>query len=158
MLFLAINLYQIVQLILERRDVRLSHEDQDLYTSVFSNLAVGEFRLLMKIGNRADLRPGAVLARQGDDGSEVMLVERGAIKLERDGRHLDQILGGGMIGEIAFVAGRPFRSTASAAVRTRIVTWKRADLNRLFLRRPALALGFHATFIGQLKRGEPEDP
>jgi CRP-like cAMP-binding protein len=155
LLFLAINLYQIVSLILERRKIRLSAEDQDLYASVFPNLAVGEFRMLLKRGERRDIPTGTVLVEQGHDCAEVMLVEHGAIALERDGRELDRLREGSMLGEIAFVAGRSFSSKATVAAPTRIVAWERAELNRLFLRRPALAIGFHAAFIGQLRREKP---
>ena len=151
-LFLAINLFQITSLILERRRIHLPDQDQDLYTSVFPNLPVGEFRLLLKAAQRRDVSAGTVLAEKGDCRPDVLLVERGAIRLERDGSETDCLHAGDMLGEVAFVAGRPFSSRAVVEMPTRVVAWDRTALNRLFLRRPAIALGFHAAFIGQLRR------
>jgi hypothetical protein len=152
LLFLAINLFQIGQLILERRNIRLGEEDQDLHAAVFPNLPVGEFRILLKAGRRHDLPPDTVIIEQGDAVAEVLLIERGAVRLERDGRLLDRLVAGHMLGEIAFVAQRPFSSRAVVDIPTRVVAWEPSILNRLFLRRPSLALGFHAAFIGQLRR------
>jgi len=152
-MFLAINVFQISSLIVERRNIQLDEEDQDLHSFVFPNLSVGEFRLLMKAGRRRDISEGVVLAEQGDQGAEVMLIERGVVQLRRDGQELDRLIEGHMLGEVAFVSRRPFSSRAVVAEQTRVVVWQRATLDRLFLRRPSLAIGFHAAFIGQLRRG-----
>ncbi len=157
LVFLAINIVQIVYLILERRDVGLSDRDRDLHLAVFPNLPVGEFRLLLRSGRRREASPGEVFAQQGQASGEVLLVEEGVICLERDGRPLDRLRRGDMLGEIAFVAGRPFSSRAFAETTTQVVAWERNALDRLFLRRPSLALGFHAAFIGQLRRTDPAD-
>jgi Cyclic nucleotide-binding domain len=151
LLFLVINLFQIGNLILERRSIRLPEADEDLHTSVFPSLPVGEFRILLKASSRRDLSEGTVLAEQGGESEQVLLIERGAIKLERDGELLDQLIQGHMLGEIAFVARRPFSSRATVVTPTRVLSWDRKTLERLFLRRPALAIGFHAAFIGQLR-------
>ncbi len=157
LVFLAINIVQIVYLILERRDVGLSDRDRDLHLAVFPNLPVGEFRLLLRSGRRREASPGEVFAQQGQASGEVLLVEEGVICLERDGKPLDRLRRGDMLGEIAFVAGRPFSSRAFAETTTQVVAWERNVLDRLFLRRPSLALGFHAAFIGQLRRTDPAD-
>jgi Cyclic nucleotide-binding domain len=153
LLFLAINFYQIGSLIFERRNIRLAEDDEDLHSAVFPNLPVGEFRILLKAGCRRWLNEGAVLVKQGGEAAEVLLIEHGSIKLERDGQLLDRLKPGHMLGEIAFVARRPFSSRAIVDSPTRVVSWRRSTLERLFLRRPSLALGFHAAFIGQLRGG-----
>src|SRR5215470_8504259 len=47
LLFTTINLYQSVLLILERRPVHLSEEEQRLYARVFRSLTPREFRKLL---------------------------------------------------------------------------------------------------------------
>ena len=153
LLFLAINLFQTGSLILERRSIRLPEADEDLHTSVFPSLPVGEFRILLKTSSRRDLSEGTVLAEQGGESEQVLLIEHGVIKLERDGELLDRLIQGHMLGEIAFVARRPFSSRATVAAPTRVLSWDRRSLERLFLRRPSIAVGFHAAFIGQLRGG-----
>ena len=153
LLFLGINLFQIGSLILKRRSIRLPEADEDLHTMVFPSLPVGEFRILLKASSRRDLSEGTVLAEQGGESEQVLLIERGAITLERDGELLDRLIQGHMLGEIAFVARRPFSSRATVATPTRVLSWDRKSLERLFLRRPSIAVGFHAAFIGQLRGG-----
>jgi hypothetical protein len=155
LLFLTINIYQIISLMLERRKVDLRAEDRDLHVSAFSNLSQGEFRLLLKIAHRCEVPEGAVLVEQGQEAADVVLVERGAIELQRDGVLIERLQAGRMLGQVAFVAGRPFTSRAVAATPVRLVVWEREQLNRLFERRPSIAIGFHAAFIGQMRRGEP---
>jgi hypothetical protein len=152
-LFLSINFVQIGSLMAERRNIRLGDEDRDVHDLVFPNLSVGEFRILVKAGCRRDLPSGRVLVEQGRASAEVLLIERGAVRLERDGQPLDRLVEGHMLGEIAFVAHRPFSSRAIVDAPTRVIAWERTTLDRLFLRRPSLALGFHAAFIGQLRGG-----
>ena len=158
LLFLAINLFQTGSLILERRSIRLPEADEDLHTSVFPNLPVGEFRILLKASSRRDLSEGTVLAEQGGESDQVLLIERGVIKLERDGELLDRLIQGHMLGEIAFVARRPFSSRATVAEPTRVLSWDRKSLESLFLRRPSIAVGVHAAFIGQLRGGTAIGP
>jgi hypothetical protein len=93
-LFLSINLFQIGSLVLERRDINLSDEDQDVHTSVFPNITVGEFRILLKAGCRRDVSIGCVLVEQGNEAAEVLLIERGMVRLERNGQLLDQLVEG----------------------------------------------------------------
>jgi hypothetical protein len=155
LLFLAINIYQIIDLVLERRKVDLADEDRDLHAAVFPNLQHGEFRLLLKIARRCEIPEGATLVEQGQEAADVVLVERGAIELQRDGVLIERLQAGRMLGQVAFVAGRPFASRAVAATPVRLVVWEREQLNRLFERRPSIAIGFHAGFIGQMRPGEP---
>jgi len=152
-LFLGINLVQISRLIVERRNIGMSAEDKDLHAAVFPNLPVGDFRVLLKAGERRKLREGAAIVAQGDDPRAVFLVEQGAIRLERDGKPVARLVNGQMLGEIAFVRGRPYSSGARAEAPTRVVVWERSTLDRLFVRRPSIALGFHAAFIGRLEIG-----
>jgi hypothetical protein len=157
LIFLAINIYQIIDLILERRKVALQAEDSDLHVSAFPNLPHGEFRQLLKIAHRREVPAGTILVDQGQEAADVLLIERGTIELERDGVRLERLRPGHMLGEVAFVAGRPFSSRAIAATPVRLVVWDRERLNWLFERRPAIAIGFHAAFIGRLRRSEPAE-
>jgi hypothetical protein len=155
-IFLAINIFQIASLLLERRNVELATEDQDLHSAVFPHLPIGEFRLLLKIASRKEAPAGYILVEQGQNGTDVLVVESGLVTLERNGQPVGALAAGDMLGEMAFAGDRPFSSTAVVREPTKLIGWARKDLENLFARRPLIAIGFHAAFIGALKHSGNE--
>lgn len=150
-LFVAINCGQIALLWIERFRTDLSDEDRDLHAAVFSNLPTTEFRRLLAAGKRTTFPIGEILVGEGGRRDDVIVIEHGVADVSRSGQVIAQRKDGDMIGEMAFVTHRPFSAQIRVTDTLRAVCWQKDTLQRLFVRRPSLALGFHAAFIGHLQ-------
>ena len=88
LLFLAINLVQIVIIMKERREVSFSEEEQELYETLFKNFAPFEFMKLLRIGEWLEAKQDQVLAIEKKQLDDVMLIYNGLVKVEADGQTL----------------------------------------------------------------------
>ena len=144
--FLVINTARLVQLVLERRPVRLSLELQRLADGVFRHLRPRELQRLVAAGEIADHAPGERVIARGAKLDALALVLAGTARVElaggspidrsgsADGRRGDaiELVHGTFLGEIAYLTGKPPAADVVAATALRVVRWPHAAL-RAFL-------------------------
>jgi hypothetical protein len=152
-LFVVLNTTQIGMLIMGRYFTVLSQEDEKLRAAVFPHIEIDEFRRLISLGKRYEMPVDHTIVEEGGTRNDVLLIESGTVSVVRDGKMIDIRRDGDMIGEIAFVAHRRFYAAMRVTQKCRVIAWDHDVLHRLFVRRPALAIGFHAAFIGRLHIG-----
>jgi CRP-like cAMP-binding protein len=73
-------------------------------------------RELLRVGQLTevmDLPAGRVLMRQGEWGSEMMIVIEGRARVERDGQVVGEVGPGGVVGEMALLAEGPRNATVT---------------------------------------------
>jgi Fe-S-cluster-containing hydrogenase component 2/thioredoxin reductase len=84
-----------------------------------------------RVGTRT-LEAGDALYREGETGDELYLVRRGRIALARgDGRVVNQLQSGELVGQLAVMGAPTRRETALAAVRTELIAIGQEDFLRL---------------------------
>jgi hypothetical protein len=84
--FMAINLYQIARIYLERRPVVLSPDEQRLYDSGFRSLRPREFVSLLMAGEWRDAAPGDRIIAQGQPVDRVSIPISGLVEASRNGQ------------------------------------------------------------------------
>ena len=126
----------LIQIILDRTDVGLSEEEQDLFQA-FDVLTPGEFRALVKLATWRTAETAVELTREGARPAHLYYVLRGELSIEKAGRII-RIAPRTFIGEIAFL----HRGEASATVRlapgSRYLEWPVQSLDRRIQGREAL--------------------
>lgn len=133
LVFLAINLYQLYRLLLERRPVRLTLEQQRLYRGPFRAMSPREFVRFLDRGRWQDVAPGDLLVEQGDKLKELTLIADGVLAVEVDGQPVSQLEAGQFVGEMCYLTGKPASADVRAGSSCRCVQWNSDDL-RSFLR------------------------
>ncbi len=68
------------------------------------------------------IKPGTVLVRQGEPGTDVYLLLDGVIRVERDGERLAEYGPGALLGERAYLEGGTRTSTLTAVTACRVAT------------------------------------
>ena len=131
-LFMAINGYQLYKLLLERRPVRLTVEQQRLYELAFSSLTPRDFMKLSCLGSWEELEPGARLVDHGEKLDKLTVIFDGDFEVELADGRTASLQGGQFVGEVAYVTGKPACATVRAENHARIVQWKHEEL-RTFL-------------------------
>jgi Popeye protein conserved region len=141
LLFVSINVVQVVRLWLERRPVRLSNDELALYQLAFRTLTPREFARLAAIGTWEEAEPGARLVEQGIELDRVLALRSGVTEVLANGTRVAELKAGQLVGEMAFLS----RSKTSAAVvvkeRARFLAMKSEELRALFKKHPELRAG-----------------
>jgi CRP-like cAMP-binding protein len=91
-------------------------------------------RELQRVGQLADVldRPaGRTLMRQGESGSEAMVIVTGRARVERDGRVVNEIGPGAVIGEMALLSGRPRVATVTLLTDAELLLLARREFQAL---------------------------
>jgi len=136
--FIAINTSWSLKLISERRGIRFSDEEKELYQTVFRAFAPFEFMKLMRIARWDRAEPGARLAEAGKAVPDLMLVYNGAVEVALADGGKRRLRDGAFIGELSFVRGGAASATVEAAEPTRFLAWSKPALVDLLKRNPAM--------------------
>jgi hypothetical protein len=156
-LFTAINLYRSWMLILERRPVKLSEEEQRLYARVFRSLTPHEFRNLLKLATWEDAPASKRIVEADRVLDRMMVIATGSMAVmvgEREIAHLGE---GHFIGEMSFISGENPTADVVTKDASRYVAWKKEEL-RAFLAehetlRAALQMVIGGDLVAKLRAG-----
>src|SRR3989442_5797585 len=83
LVFIAINLYQITRIYLERRPVVLSDDEQKLYDLGFRSLRPREFVSLSLVGEWKSAEPGETVVTEAEPVAHVRVAIRGGADVYR---------------------------------------------------------------------------
>jgi hypothetical protein len=125
--FIAINVYWVTKLALERRPVPFSDEERRLYQLAFRNMDERDAYKLLRTGAWSSLLAGTTLMTQGKPIDALSLIVDGEVRLETDGVEIDTLDAGRFLGVPAFLSRGTHYTvpvTARATKPTRIVAWQ----------------------------------
>ena len=136
--FTLINAYQIHALLLERRPVNLSDDEQRLYQLVFRSLTRREFVKLVALARWEEVDESARIVERGRELDRMMVIYSGRTRVEVDGRALVTLLPGQFVGEMISLTGQHPQADVVAAEKTRFLAWKKSDLTAFLRDHPSL--------------------
>ncbi len=146
-LMIAINLYVLSQVLLDRTTLSMTEEEKRLFDA-FETLTPGQFRRILK---HARWKEGdsTELTREGESCSNLFYVFEGVIEVAKSGRRF-RLPAGNFIGEVAFVLDGPTTATTIAPPGARFVEWEVETLRDLGKNYPALGNGLNALLTRDL--------
>jgi CRP-like cAMP-binding protein len=142
-LFLVINLYHITRILLERRPVKFTPDEQQLYTLAFSNFEPREFLKLLKLGEWKTAKQGEPVLTRGEAIQQVLVPISGTVSAVQDGRVVAQLHPGEVVGAGIALAGQTSAFDAGFAGDARYMSWSVDSINRFLDNNPGLALKFN---------------
>ncbi len=128
--FLVINGYQVYRLLLERRPVRLSVEQQRLYGMGFDRLSPRDFVRLIEQGQWVDREVGEVLAEQGAAVRRLTVLVEGAARVAVGTETISTLAPGQFVGEMSYITGQPACAQVAMATGGRCLHWERDTLRK----------------------------
>lgn len=146
-LMIAVNLFVLAQVMLDRTTFRLSAEEKKLFEG-FETLSPGQFRRVLRIAKWRE-GDGTLLTRQGEPAGSLYYVVEGAVEVEK-GEHRFLLPPGNFVGEVAFVLGGGATATTIAPDCTRYVEWDVEELRALGEKYPALGNALNALLTRDL--------
>ena len=149
-LFIAVNAYVLVQVMLERTTFRLSEDEKRLFQA-FETLTPGQFRRVLKLVDWKCVPEGAriEMTRQGEPSTDLFFIFDGQVLVEKD-KHRFHLPAGNFVGEVAFVLDGPATATTLASDGTRYVAWKAEQLKALGQKHPPLGNALSALLTRDL--------
>ena len=128
--FLIINLYRAILLLLERRPVKIPDELKDIYDNNFYHMTDREFLRFWSIG-RMETVSDDYIVRAGEEPDSVFILTRGKADVINESGTVARLNRGGFIGEMSYVSNKPPGADVRAVGELELWYWKRDDLTRL---------------------------
>jgi hypothetical protein len=151
-LFIVINVVQIVVIIKERSGIEFTDEEKELHDTLFKNFAPFEFMKLMRIGKWSEAKQGQTLAVEQQPLDSVMLIYNGRLSVEAKGKQVAQLKDGNFIGEVSYITGGAATATVRALEPTRYLSWLKTDITKLLNRNPSMRLAMQAMLSTDLSK------
>ncbi len=129
--FAGINVINLSRLLLERRPVEMSPEQDELHRLVFRGLTARQAKRLMELGAWKTALPGEVVVEEGSDPDMLMVVLTGQFDVLIGPTVVAQLLAGRFVAEMSFLTGDPASADVEAATTCTYLQWTRADLDAL---------------------------
>ena len=155
MVFVAINLFWITKLFLDRRPVPFNTEERRLYHLAFRNMSERDAFRLFRKGAWSSYPPGTVLLAQGQTVNALSLIVDGEVSVEVDGKSVDELGEGRMLGGTALLQrDRQFATpvTVRTASQTRVVVWQFEQLDADFAKDTELEIAMQASIGLEIAR------
>jgi CRP-like cAMP-binding protein len=110
------------------------------------------------LADEVDVPAGKVLMRQGEIGSDMMVIVNGSVSVERDGSRLNTLGPGDFFGEIALVDGGPRTATVTAEEPSRLLVITHRDFHSMMEEFPEVADQVMNALANRVRHLEPEAP
>lgn len=144
--FIGINVVQIVLLLMERRPVRLTSEEEQLYSMAFRTLTPREFKGLMQYAEWRNGEPDEILIQQGEELQDIVFVFSGSVDIQRDGRSIAKCNKGQFLGEMSFVSGEVTSASVQTLEPTCYVAWPAKELHEVCEKKAELKYAIQTIF------------
>jgi CRP-like cAMP-binding protein len=129
-IFTGINIFQTWALIVERRPVKLSAEEEEVRRLAFRDLPTKKVLQVISLGEWASGSPGEQLIERGKSPESIALIVRGKVKVTDNGRNLGELGPGAIVGSALLLSGAPAAFDAVTTEDTRTVRWNAGTLEK----------------------------
>jgi len=155
-IFVIVNTYNIIKILLDRRPKMIPDEIRDLYYSIFKNLTSNEFLYFWNMGTIKSVKDH-YLIKSGDHQDNLLLVLSGTANVEVNEMPIASLDRGAFIAEISFLSGEPASADVHATGELIFVSWNSERLKNLKHDNPAFWMKLqHALSEDLIKKVKPQ--
>ena len=152
LVFTALNLFWIVRLLLERRPVKLSDQEQRLCELVFRTMTPREMIKILKLATWKEAAEGECFVERNKPLDRLMVIYSGKACAEVDGRNVTELQPGQFIGSISYVTEERAPASIVALEPTRYVSWDKSKLKAFMGKNPDLHSALKTTLAIDLTK------
>lgn len=125
---------------------------------IFSGFDKRQLERLGMLADEVDVPAGKPLMRQGEIGSDMMVLVSGRVSVERDGQRLNTLGAGDFFGEIALLDDGPRTATVTTEEPTRLLVLNHREFHALMDEFPEVANQVLSALAHRIRRLEPDAP
>jgi CRP-like cAMP-binding protein len=137
-LYCAIHGYWIVRILMERRPVELTPDEETLYRLAFSSLDRRKFARLAGFGRRRNADKGQTLSRQGERVNEILVFISGTIAAGVGDRPIGTLKPGHPVGTAGVLLNNIQECDFVVETPGRYIAWPLAEVQQFLERDPDL--------------------
>jgi CRP/FNR family transcriptional regulator, cyclic AMP receptor protein len=123
---------------------------------LFSAFDGKKLKRLGMLADQVHVPAGKVLMRQGDNGTDMMVIVNGQVSVERDGERLNTLGNGDFFGEIALVDGGPRTATVTTETPSSLLVITHRDFHSLMDEFPEVAGQVMNAMANRIRHLEPD--
>lgn len=121
---------------------------------LFGRLSQRQLNAVAKHVDEVQLRKGAVLAKQGAQGMEAIIIVDGRARVETDGTMLAELGAGDVVGEMSVIDGKPRSATVIAETPMNLLVLHRRDFVSLLETVPGLQRKLLVTLCERVRQAD----
>ncbi|MCB1483248.1 MAG: cyclic nucleotide-binding domain-containing protein [Rhodobiaceae bacterium] len=144
--FVLTNLVQLVIIVFENRKRALSEEERIVVNALLPKADMRAVRRILKLGVMREVPPETVLIKQGEMVPELIVMTRGAVQVEKDGRIIGACGEGDFLGEMSFLSGEPATATVMVTNPAHYMSFERSRFRVFLDRNPDIRHTVEASF------------
>ena len=141
-LFLAINLYHVTRILLERRPIKFTAEEQRLYDLTFQSLQPRDFLKLVKFGEWKTAGQGDQFLTRGEPITHIAVTIAGTVTARNGEAAVAQLGPGELIGAGIGLRAQPSPFDAAFAEESHYMRWPVTDIQNFLDNNPGMAAKF----------------
>jgi len=131
--YLAINLYHVSILLLDKITISLPEETVEMYHQYFSALSTREFKRLVMTNKFCSFRD-SIIIQKTEVTDKLFIVLTGKVNIVSSGSVIATLNAGDMIGEMSFISKQAASADAVALGKVECAFWTHDDLQKLKLK------------------------
>ena len=129
--FVIINLYQIVRIVNERRKRYIEPKIFDIYESVFKSLSTFEFLTFWKMGLIKNVENGVTIIEKDEKLNSILLLINGKVNVKSEGKSIAFLPRGSFIGEISYITKEGASANVIADGDATYIEWTSKELMKI---------------------------
>jgi len=137
-IFVLVNLYHIAVIIYEKRPVKMSPKEKELYETMFRGLSPVEFLKITKVAQWKQFKSPLPIIQQGKPVNDLILIYNGMVDILVNDKKVAELKDGQFVGEMSFLTEKPATATCKVAHTTECLVWPQKDFKDLLKRNPSL--------------------
>ena len=138
LLFMGVNIINVIILLLERRPVKFNPDEKKLYNLVFKSLSPREFLKLLALGEWREGQAGEILIYAGQINTFVAILCHGQAVAILDEDEVANIPDGKLLGVPSIFAGEPLPLAVKLKTPSRYICWPIQPLRKFLDSKPEL--------------------
>ena len=146
-LFILLNIYHIIRLVLERRPVVLGTDLESIYEKCFSNMSRRDFLNFWHFGNEVCYL-NAKVCEEGKEPEQLMFLVNGKADVTQGGKLLTSLEKGNFVAEMSYMSNQP--ASADVTITGTTIVWTRKKLSGLEEAYPNLIHDLRVSIGGDL--------
>ena len=137
-IFVLVNIYHIAVIIYEKRPVKMSSKEKELYETMFRGLTPVEFLKITKIAQWKKYKTPFPIITQGKPVKDLILIYNGLVDILVNDNKVAELKDGQFVGEMSFLTEKPATATCIVKHDTECLVWKQPEFKDLLKRNPSL--------------------
>ena len=130
-IFVVINLIQIIQILNERRKRHIEPKIVDLFETIFKSFTSYEFLTFWKKGVIKTFEPNALIINEGEKQYSMLLILDGEVDVLKDNKVITYLSRGHFVGEISFVSKEETIADVKAKTHVTYIMWTKKQIEDL---------------------------